>query len=95
MGDKLAPALQRVYTDLVLRVDTDEFVGTELEESRRRLAWELKDHRHPPLPKDIDLTTSELGIAGADRNEGLNGVVCDRTYLRVDTQSSELGITQV
>lgn len=81
MRNQHAPALQRVYADFIFRVDADEFACTELEKSRGRLARELEDHRHPPLPEDIDLTTSELGVAGADGNEGLNGIVRDRAYL--------------
>lgn len=90
IGSHQGPGLERVYADLILRIDTDELVGTELEKLGRCLTRELEDDRNAPLAKDIDLAASELSITGADREERLNGVVCDSTNLRVHTTARKL-----
>lgn len=69
-------------------------MGTELEELGRGLARELQNHQDAPLSEHIDLAAAKLGIAGADSEEGLNGVVCDGTNLRIHTTSRKLITTE-
>ena len=76
------------------RVDADKFVGTELNEFRRCLALKREDNRDPPLSEHIDLATAKLGIAGADSEERLNGIVCDGTNLGIHTTSRKLITTE-
>lgn len=90
VGNHLASSRQGVDADFIFGVDANQFVGAKLKEPRGRLPRELKDHRNPALSKDIDLPASKLGIAGADRYEGLYGIVCDSTNLRIHTASCEL-----
>jgi len=80
-----------VYADLILRIYTDELVGTELKKLGRGLARELKDDQDTPLSKNVDLAASELGITGADGEKRLNGIIGDDANLRVHTTALELG----
>ena len=88
------PSLKRIDADLILRVDADELMGTELEELGRGLARELQNHQDAPLSEHIDLAAAKLGIAGADSEERLNGIVCDGTNLGIHTTSRKLITTE-
>lgn len=90
VGDHHAPGLQGEDTDLILGVNTDDFVGAELKETSRGFARKFKGDQHPSLAKDIDLPTSKLGITGAHGDQGLNRIVGDRADLRIHAASCKL-----
>ena len=90
VGNHLASSRQGVHADFILGVDANQLVGAKLKEPRGRLPRELENHRNPSLPKDVDLPASKLGITGADCYEGLYGIVCNSTNLRIYTASCEL-----
>lgn len=82
--------LEGVHANLVLGVDTDEFVCAELKEFCRCPAWEREDDQDPPLPEDIDLASSKLRIACSDSEKGLDRIICDRTNSGVYTTAGKL-----
>lgn len=62
-------------TEFTLGVNTDEFIGAELEEFGRGFSWKMKHGAYPPLPEDIDLAASELSVVGAHRKERLHRII--------------------
>lgn len=79
-----------VHANLVLGVDTDEFIRAELKEFGRCPAGEREDDQDPPLSEDIDLATSKLRIACSDSEKGLDRITRDRTNSGVYTAAGKL-----
>lgn len=63
-----------------------------MQELCRCFTWEIENDRNAPLTKDVDLSAAELGVAGTDGDQGLDGVVGNSGYARVDAISCILVI---
>lgn len=58
-----------------------------MQEFGRCFARQIEDNRNAPLTKDVDLSAAELGVAGADGDQGLDWVVGNGGYAGVDAIS--------
>lgn len=68
--------LEREDREIIPRVHAQQLVGAELEDPDGGLVRQRQHHLDAFLAKDVDLPVAELALAGADGDEGLDGIVC-------------------
>ena len=85
------PRIQTEHTDIILAVQRNQLVPTELDITQRRLPCGPETDADPLLPVDVDHALVGRGLVGADGEEGLDWVVGEGRDLGGDAVAGELG----
>ncbi len=75
VGEELF-CLETEDADIVLAIQDNELVDTELNGSNRGSSRRGQGDADSFLAKDVDDTRAELRLVGTNCEEGLNGIIC-------------------